>query len=109
MTFGSPGAVIRLRIRAWQVRCLNLLCPLSFHFEAIRVIRVTLVSLCFAAGLAQGRSSCLELRAELARRVSLARPFHFGEAGEQKTRPTLRKIPGSLRFRCWTCEPVSCF
>ncbi|CAE7713667.1 SPCC736.13 [Symbiodinium pilosum] len=42
-----------------EVRCLNLLCPLSFHFE--------------------GRSSCLELRAELARRVGLARPFHFGE------------------------------
>ncbi|CAE7023113.1 SPCC736.13 [Symbiodinium sp. CCMP2456] len=49
----------RRRNKTAQVRCLNLLCPLSFHFE--------------------GRSSCLELRAELARRVSLARPFHFGE------------------------------
>ena len=42
-----------------EVRCLNLLCPLSFHFDS--------------------RSPCLELRAELARRVALARPFHFAE------------------------------
>eukprot|EP00439_Symbiodinium_sp_Y106_P074909 s1626_g14.t1 len=55
----QEGRLEELPLAPPEVRCLNLLCPLSFHFE--------------------GRSSCLELRAELARRVSLARPFHFGE------------------------------
>mmetsp|Transcript_33767 Transcript_33767/g.78042 ORF Transcript_33767/g.78042 Transcript_33767/m.78042 type:complete len:634 (-) Transcript_33767:155-2056(-) len=55
----KEGQAKELALAPPEVRCLNLLCPLSFHFE--------------------GRSACLELRAELARRVALARPFHFGE------------------------------
>lgn len=40
-----------------EVRCLNLLCPMGMRWE--------------------GRGAALEFRAELVRRVALARPYHF--------------------------------
>jgi len=55
----KPEKIRELLLAPPEIRCLNLLCPLGLRWE--------------------GRAACLEFRAELVRRVSAARPYHFSE------------------------------